>query len=168
MTGFRRAMLFATLMLVGLLAGRAFWAWIVDDPANFSAQVYVAYFQGVDRAIERPIAGMGTAALLFAGISAVLAFRDRPVLVMLLGAFVCVLGSTLITVLIHVPINHQIDAFDPAAVPASWPSLRDRWWEFHKIRLAMLLGAMSLVSLAAILRVRPRHSQEQTIISEGS
>jgi uncharacterized membrane protein len=158
--GFRRAMLFATFVLVALLAGRAFWAWIVDDPANFSAQLYVAYFQGVDRVIERPIAVIGTAALLSAGISAALFFRDRPVLVMLSGACVCVLGSTLITVLIHVPMNHQIDAFDPAALPASWPSLRDRWWEFHKIRLVLLFGAMSLVSLAAILRMRPREASQ--------
>jgi uncharacterized membrane protein len=152
MTTFRKAILFLTLVTVSLLAGRAFWAGVVDDPANFPAATYVAYFQGVDRAIERPIATMGIAALLLTGIATALSFRDRPVFYILLAAFGCVVVSTFVTVHFHLPINHQIASFNPASLPTNWPGLRDRWWGFHKVRLVALLAAMNLIFLAVPMR----------------
>ena len=153
----RRAVLFLTLLTVALLAGRAFWAWVADNPANFSPATYVAYVQGVDRAIELPIAAMGIGAVLLTGISAALSFRDRPVFCVLFVALVCVLASNVVTVVVHLPINRQLASFNPAALPANWPELRDRWWEFHMVRLVTLLAGMVLVSLAAVMRTQPRN-----------
>ena len=152
----RKTVLFLALFLVALLAGRAFWAWLLDNPANFPAQTYVAYFQVVNRVIEVPIAVMGTAALLLLGIAAAVSFRERPAFALLCAAFCCVMVSNFVTIHFHLPINRQIALFDPAALPASWPALRDQWWQYHKIRVAALLLALGLVSLAAIVLPRSR------------
>jgi len=149
----RRTVLFMTLILVALLAGRAFWISLLDNPARYPADVYVSYFQIVDRAIATPIALMGTAAALLAGLSAWLSLRDRPVFILLSVAFCCVAISDFVTVYYHLPINAQIAGMNPASLPAVWPEVRDRWWEFHKIRLVVLLSALSLVALAILIRV---------------
>lgn len=154
MTILRKSILFLTMMLFALLAGRAFWVWVVDNPANFAAETYVAYFQVVDKSIAIPIAAMGTAAALLAAVSAALSFRDRHIFYLLLGACCCVVVSDVLTVLVHLPINHEIAGFNPMALPAIWPALRDRWWEFHKLRLLALLAGTSLVFLAALARMR--------------
>jgi uncharacterized membrane protein len=151
----RRTLLFITLILIALLAGRAFWVSLLDDPARFPADVYVAYFQIVDRSIAAPIAVMGVSAMLLAGLSAALSFRDRPVLLLLCGAFCCVLLSNFVTVHYHLPINAQIASFNPSSLPAAWPGLRDRWWEYHQIRTVALLCALGFVSLAVLIRMPP-------------
>jgi uncharacterized membrane protein len=163
----RKAILFLTMLMVALLAGRAFWAGVVDNQANFSAVTYVAYFQQVNRDIESPIRVIGNAAILLTLASAVLSWRDRPVFYMLLGAFGCVLASLLVTVLVHLPINNQIAGFDPVALPANWPDLRDRWWGFHKVRLVILLAGMSLVFLAVVLRAQPCNGKNRFKDADG-
>jgi len=146
----RKVFLLPALVLVALLAGRAFWTWLLDNPANFPADVYVAYFQIVDRAIAGPIAMMGTLALLLVALAAGLSLRDRPALFLLAAAFCCLLISTYVTVRYHLPINAQIATFDPRALPPNWPALRDRWWSLHKIRLVVLLAGLGFTSLAAL------------------
>jgi uncharacterized membrane protein len=148
----RKLTLFLSQLLVALLAGRAFWISLLDNPARFPASTYVAYFQIVDRAIAVPIAAMGTAALVLLALAAALSFRDRPIFLLLAAATLCVLTSDIVTVHYHLPINAQIAAFNPQALPANWPALRDAWWHYHKLRLAALTLALTLLSLATTLR----------------
>jgi uncharacterized membrane protein len=146
----RRTILFFALVLVALLAGRAFWVWIAENPIDIPEATYVAFFQALDRAIENPIRFVAAGALVLSGISAILARHDRPVFYLWLATFSCVLASSLITILVHVPINHQLAGFSPAALPPCWPELRDRWWEWHKLRMLALVAGMSFAFLAAM------------------
>lgn len=148
----RKLTLFLSQLLVALLAGRAFWVWLLDNPARFPADTYVAYFQIVDRAIAVPIAVMGTAAFFLLAVAAALSFRDRPTFLLLAAATLCVLTSNVVTIHHHLPINAQIAAFNPQALPANWPTLRDAWWHFHKVRVVALTLALALLSLATTLR----------------
>jgi len=148
----RNTVLFFTLVLVSLLAGRAFWAWVGENPARYSGATYVSFYQGLNKAIETPIAAIGTAAAIFALASALLNLRDRGTLYLFLGVFACVLVSTAITLRVNVPINEQVATFNPARLPGNWPELRDRWWHWHLVRTAVLLTGMSLSFIAALIR----------------
>ena len=52
----RKVILFFTSILVALTAGRAFWVWPGENPANLSGATYVEFFQVLDRGIAIPIA----------------------------------------------------------------------------------------------------------------
>ncbi|MEJ0040384.1 MAG: anthrone oxygenase family protein [Gammaproteobacteria bacterium] len=148
----RRAVLLITMLLVALTAGRAFWAWLGENPTHISGSAYVEFFQALDHSIELPIAITGIGSVFFVAFSAVLERRDRVVMCLLLSALALVLVANVVTVTINVPINHQIARFDPAALPVDWPTLRDRWWHAHLIRTAALLPALVLVFGAVLMR----------------
>ena len=154
----RNTILFFTLLLVALLAGRAFWAWVGENPANVSGPAYVESFQALNKAIEAPIEIIGIGAAAFAGISTVFAWRERPALYLWLAAFACILVANVVTVRVNLPINYQIASFNPAALPADWPELRDRWWAWHLVRTGALLPGMCLVFLAVLLRKEPHQA----------
>jgi uncharacterized membrane protein len=147
----RKTVLFFTLMLVSLLAGRAFWAWVGENPAKYSDATYISFYQRLNKAIETPIAAIGTAAAIFALASALLNLHDRGTLYLFLGVFVCVLVSTTITLRVNVPINEQVATFNPARLPGNWPELRDHWWHWHLVRTAVLLTGMSLSFIATLI-----------------
>jgi len=67
----RNVILFFTSVLVALMAGRAFWVWLVENPANLSGTTYVEFFQALDRGIAIPIAVTGIGGTVLAGISAI-------------------------------------------------------------------------------------------------
>ena len=151
----RNVILFMTAVLVSLTAGRAFWAWLGENPANLSGATYVEFFQALDRGIAIPIAVTGVGATLLAGISAFLFRRDRPAFYLLLAACgFCVLAS-LVTVIVHLPINARIATWNPAALPPDYRGFLDRWWGWQHVRLVATLAAMSLVFGGMLLRKEP-------------
>lgn len=65
-----------------------------------------------------------------------------------LAGWVLFIITLLITLIVEVPIDNQIEGWTVASLPANWQQLRDRWELFHTIRswisvlsLALLLGS---------------------------
>jgi uncharacterized membrane protein len=148
----RNSLLFGAALLLGLTAGRSFWVSLGESPSNLSAATYVEYFQSVDRRIAVPIAVAGIGGTLLAGLSAVAHRRDRKAAILLSAA--CILGAvgSLITVSVNVPINEQIALWNPSALPEGYEGLLRRWWTWHQARLAVLIGGVSLVYVAMLVR----------------
>lgn len=68
------------------------------------------------------------------------------------------LGSTLVfaamiiyTVLLPVPINHQIARWKPDSLPPNWRELRRRWDLLHAIRVAFLVAALILLVASCVI-----------------
>jgi hypothetical protein len=69
--------------------------------------------------------------------------------------------ALLITLIVEVPIDNQIEGWTVTTLPANWQQLRDRWEWFHAIRswvsvlcLALLLGGALLArNTAAVGRL---------------
>jgi len=145
-------MLFLTSVLVALTAGRAFWVWLGENPANLSGATYVEFFQVLDRGIAIPIAVTGMGGPMLAGISAFLFRRDRPVFYLLVATCACGLVATLITINVHLPINARIATWDPAALPPDYREYLDRWWRWQQVRHVAVFAAMCLVLVAPLVR----------------
>jgi uncharacterized membrane protein len=148
----RRLTLFFTMVLVALTAGRAFWAWLGENPADLSGATYVEFFQALDRKIAIPIAVTGIGATLLAGISAVLFRRERLVRNLLLATCACCLVASLVTILVNVPINLQIATWNPAALPDNYRDFLNRWWRWHQVRFVALVTGMSFLFAAVLVR----------------
>lgn len=151
----REIILFLTMLLVALTAGRAFWAWLGENPANLSGATYVEFFQALDRAIASTIAVTGVGGTVLAGVSAALFRRERAVCYLLLATCACSLLASVVTILVNVPINHQIATWNPAALPANYAELLNRWWRWHEVRFASLFTGMNLMFVAVLLRKEP-------------
>jgi uncharacterized membrane protein len=90
--------------------------------------------------VVQPVALLATIA------SAVLGRRERPSFWFLVAASVALLIAGLITRLVNVPINFEIQRWEPGAVPSTFLELQERWWTFHVVRCVGLgLGLCSLV-----------------------
>ncbi len=148
----RNVILFFTSVLVALTAGRAFWVWLGENPANLSGATYVEFFQALDRGIALPIAVTGMGGIVLAGVSAILFRRDRPVLYLLLAT--CALGllASLVTIFVHLPINARVATWNPTALPPNYRDSLERWWKWQHVRLVATLGAMGLVFAAMLVR----------------
>ena len=151
----RNIILFLTAVLVALTAGRAFWVWLGENPANLSGATYVEFFQALDRSIAIPIAVTGIGGVVMAGISAILFRRDHRALYLLLAACAFGLVATLVTIFVHLPINARIATWNPTALPSNYRDFLDRWWEWQRVRLLATFAAMCLVFIAMLIRRKP-------------
>jgi uncharacterized membrane protein len=67
-------------------------------------------------------------------------------------AAVILLGMIIVlTILLPVPINNQIAGWNLDRLPADWLSLRRRWDLYHRIRVVLLLVALTLLILSDLL-----------------
>jgi uncharacterized membrane protein len=60
-----------------------------------------------------------------------------------LTAFLLVLISLIITLLVEVPIIDQIQQWTRETIPSNWEAIRDRWVKFHIIRTLASLASFA-------------------------
>ena len=149
----RNIILFVAALLTALTAGRAFWVSLGESPFSVSAATYVEFFQQLDARIAIPVAVTGIGGTLMTGLAAFAHRGDRRSWRLLATA--CALGvvSSLITIVVNVPINNAIATWSPSALPAGYELVLRRWWNWHQVRLVAVFVSMCLV-LAAMLRRR--------------
>jgi uncharacterized membrane protein len=148
----RAALLFVALVCAGIGAGSAYTTYFLFDPAHATPASWVVALQnaipriGVPLFVVQPIAGLATIA------SAVLARRDRPSFWFLVAAALCLVFAALVTRVVHIPINEQMPGWTPDALPADFAALQARWWTFHVVRSAALLGGLCALVGGALTR----------------
>ena len=148
----RNALLFLAALLLALIAGRAFWIWIGENPFDMSGRTYVEFFQQLDKRVAIPIAVTGVGGTALAAIAAVLYRSQRTVSYLLLLAFGLGLVGDLVTLLVNVPINNRLATWDPAALPADYQDYLRRWWDWHQVRLVAMFTATCSVFVAMLVR----------------
>lgn len=62
-----------------------------------------------------------------------------------------VVGATIMTVFLVVPINRHVHTWSIQAPPATWKETRNLWHRYHYLRTALVLLAMILQFLAVLL-----------------
>ena len=110
--------MFVTAVLLSLTAGRALWVTLGESPFGMRPAVYVEFFQQLDRRIALPVAITGVGGTLLAAVSAVVHRRRRPAFALLLTACALAAVSSVVTIVVNVPINEQIATWDPNAMLA--------------------------------------------------
>ena len=141
------------LMLLGLVAGSMFGIWRGYDITSYSPATFIDVHQGAVRGLNTLLPAMAAGALVLVIGLAIIA-RHRPaVLGLYLAAAVAIVAGGVITRLLNQPINDQVMGWTATTIPTDWQSLRDSWWTWHQVRLAVTLGAQVLL-LAAVFTDR--------------
>lgn len=65
-------------------------------------------------------------------------------------SFLLLLAVLLITLVVLVPIDNQINIWDIESMPANWEDIRDRWEWFHTLRTFLCIGSFICFSWAVI------------------
>ena len=136
---------FLNLLLGALVIGTTFGIWLGYDPADLTAGAYVELQQHAIGALNVILPALGALTIALTIASAVLARSDRRSFGLLLGACACFVIVALCTRFANQPINAVVMSWSPAAPPADWAALRDRWWHWHELRTAIGVAGLSLL-----------------------
>jgi hypothetical protein len=141
---------FGALLLAALLVGSIFGAWLVFNPAGLEGPTYVAQQQLAIRTLNTALPALGGVTILLTIAAAALARADRTRLALFAAAALCFIVAGLITRFLNQPINAIVITWSPAAPPANWMALRDDWWRWHGLRLAIAIFGLAALIAAAL------------------
>ena len=143
---------FVALLLTALSMGVHFGTWLTEGPLRRtqSGALFIEIHQGRDRVVARVMPILGSAALIFLALG-VFFVRAVPAAfaLSLAGLGLCI-GDMLVTVLVNVPINREVQTWQPDAPPAEWKRLRDRWERFHSIRALLIVSGFALFAASVV------------------
>lgn len=145
----------AAILLVGLLAGVHLTGIAALNRAlrTLPASTYVQVKQSLDREVPRlaaPLTVGSLVAMLGAAITAGLAGCAGAATLAAIGTLAGLIA--LLAVLRgDLPINKEMDTWDPEAPPADWQRLRHRWEVFFQIRAVAVLTAFGCVVAGGVL-----------------
>jgi uncharacterized membrane protein len=154
----KKVILFADVVVTGLIAGIIFGVWIGYNPFSLSAEVYVAQQQHAIRAFNVLMPILGLIAIVLTLVSTFLRKRNKLVFSMLLLAAVLLILSGLVTRFGNQPINAVVMTWDLSSIPKEWEQFRDDWWQYHIVRTLATILAFALIAWAAVFERREEPS----------
>lgn len=143
------AQLLGYALLVGFMA-MVQWS-LVPAQNQLDATAYTVLEQGMNRTLEWLTATLLILTTAASLLVAARLHRDGG-RARLLGwvAFAVIAAMVTSTLLINAGANFAIDTWDPAAPPADWTALRDRWELGHAIRSYLGLAGLAAALAAAV------------------
>ena len=143
---------FADLLLAGLLTGAIFGAVLVMGPAGLDATTYVIQQQNGIRALNGIMPLLGGVTIILTLAAAFAASGDPMRMNLLFAAAAGLIIIGLVTRFLNQPINAVVMTWNANSPPADWTALRDAWWRWHLVRLAIAVISLSLIIAAALRR----------------
>jgi hypothetical protein len=142
---------FVTLLLFSLVTG-VFWGTWFSLSRSIAAITPATFLEVGGIMIGNlggPMSVLMPAAVLSAMILGVLLYRRRQTQASMftIAAFVLLLVAMIITLVVNVPIDRQIQSWTTGTLPPDWSAIRDRWEFYHELRT--LLSLLALASLFA-------------------
>jgi uncharacterized membrane protein len=138
---------FVTLLLFSLVTG-VFWGTWFGLSRSMSALTPATFLEVGHTMIGNlggPMSVLMPAALVSTLISTVLLLRRGQTRssVFTVSAFVLLLVAMIITLMVNVPIDGQIQSWTTTTLPADWSAIRDRWELYHGLRTLVSLTALA-------------------------
>ncbi len=139
---------FINLTLLALVVGVFWGTWfsLSRSIAAFTPETYLAIGQEMIHNLAAPMQVLMPLTIVSTLVVLVFLPRKRS------GAFyltsiglLLLVGATLITVLVEVPIDNQIRNWTVASLPSNWQSIRDRWEFHHAVRTFVSLASFGCV-----------------------
>lgn len=142
----------ATVTVVGLMVGVELSVALVINPilrslpfgSMIAGRAYGA------RMLGRLMPFWYIGSMLLGGALAVLTWGTATAIASLVGAVLLAI-SVLMSVLWLVPINDRAKHWTEEDHPADWRDLQQRWDALHYVRVAVIVGALVAVAVAATL-----------------
>ena len=162
---------FVTLLLFSLVTG-VFWGTWFSLSRSIGA-ITPATFLEVGRIMIGNLAGpmslLMPAALLSATILGVVLYRHRQTKAsnFTIAAFVLMLVAMIITLVVNVPIDGEIQSWTTGTLPSDWSAIRDRWEFYHGLRTVISLFALACLfagtlATTTIVRITGDRQGERT------
>ena len=133
-----KAVQFVTLMLFSLVTGVFWGTWfsLSRSMADITASTFLEVGHFMIANLGGPMSVLMPAALLSALVLCVLLFRGRQLRASLFAgaALVLMVVALVITLVVNVPIDRQIQSWTQAALAPDWQGIRDRWEFYHGLR----------------------------------
>ena len=137
---------FATLLLFFLVVGVFWGTWF--SLSRSMAAITPGTFLEVGRLmivnLGGPMSLLMPAALVSALVLSALLFRGQQIRATLFAgaALVLMVVALVITLVVNVPIDRQIQSWTTATLPIDWRAIRDRWEFYHGLRTVVSIGAL--------------------------
>jgi uncharacterized membrane protein len=138
----------AAVILTAVLAGALLATWVVEAALGNLTTLWIEYHQATTAAYTRALPPIGGLALIAALPALVGSRRNMHSCRQVLMAVGCLVAGLVVTLVVHFPINDAIATWNPAAPPADWQQLRDRWLVAHAVRTASVVAALGLLIMA--------------------
>ena len=155
-----RAAQATTIVLFALVMGVFWGTWfsLSRTMDQLSAETFLAVGHEMIRNLGGPMAILLPLALLSAlGTLALLWPRGRTAgFWWLLAGFLAMVAALVVTLAVEVPIDHQIQTWTAATLPADWRSIQSRWELFHTIRTLVSIAAVVAATIAGVVVARPQ------------
>ena len=138
---------FVTLMLFSLVTGVFWGTWF--SLSRSIGEITPATFLEVGRLmignLGGPMSALMPAAVLSVIVLSVLLYRRRQTEPSLftIAAFALMVVAVLITLVVNVPIDRQIQSWTTGTLPPGWSAIRDRWEFYHGLRTLVSLFALA-------------------------
>jgi len=147
-----RIIQFVALLLTALSMGVHFGTWLTERPLRRteSGALFVEVHQGRDRVAARVMPLLGSAAITFLALGVFFVRAVPAAFALSLAGLVLCIADMLVTVIVNVPINREMQRWQPNAAPAEWKRLRDRWERFHSIRTLLVVPGFALFAASVV------------------
>ena len=141
-------------IVLSALVGGMYWGpWLALSRSlgAFEPGVFLAIVHRLNRNMGPLMTWLTPLGLLSTLPTLVLSFGSQPVTFYLtLAGFVCFVAALIVTMTIEVPIVMQIVTWNVSAMPPNWQQLRDRWVDFHILRIIGGIAGLALLLAGAI------------------
>jgi uncharacterized membrane protein len=160
-----------TIVLFALVMGVFWGTWfsLSRTMDHLAPQTFVAVGHQMIRNLGTPMAILLPLALLSALITLVLARQDgHPAASRwLLAGFLLMVAALVVTLAVEVPIDHQIQGWTAATLPADWRSIQARWERWHTIRTFVSIAALAAATISAVVTGGPNEPGVGAIGTQG-
>ena len=160
-----KAVQFVTLLLFSLVTGVFWGTWfsLSRSIAGITPGTFLEVGRLMIANLGGPMSVLMPAALLSALVLCVLLFRGRQTRANLFAsaAFVLMVVALVITLLVNVPIDRQIESWTTSTLPPGWQAIRDRWEFYHGLRTLVSLAALTCLFASTLSIARPSAPDRQ-------
>src|SRR5262245_57416544 len=159
---------FAALMLFSLVTGVFWGTWfsLSRSMAEITPGTFLEVGHLMIANLGGPMSVLMPAALLSALVLCVLLVRRRQPAASLFAAAALMLMvvALVITLVVNVPIDRQIQSWTTAALAPDWQAIRDRWEFYHGLRTLVSVVALVCLfasTLATAWRIAPERQAQR-------
>jgi uncharacterized membrane protein len=141
------------LLLAALVAGTAFGVWLGFNPGPLSAGAYVEHQQLAIRSLNVVMPTLGAICIVLTVVNAVWGGGGGARRGLLLAAALCFVAAGIVTRFRNQPINREVMTWSAQSPPASWPTARDIWWQWHVVRTSAAVLGLTLLIVGTVAGV---------------
>lgn len=147
-----KAIQFIALLLLLLVTGVFWGTWfsLTRSLPGFSAAEFIHIGKTIIANVALPMRIIFPACVLLVIVSLFIYRKRSASFYWTLLSAVLIIITLLITLLVEVPIDNQINTWTVDTIPGDWQSIRQRWDMFHTARTFTSLGAFACYAIGVL------------------